>query len=271
MTRPLEPMAPPVRVLVKGASASVLTSWMGGPRTDLAYPRVIEAALYSAGRHGEVRVSALPADRATGALKTWDKDVLGWSPDVVILHYGQADMVHLFLPRWLERHANSPHRRPGRIRSLYRRRMLRAVWIFLARLQTRLDARLDSTRERRRHRTSVAHLALLIEQVRTVASPLILVPTLLPPGPSWSSWFPGSADRMRIMNDGLERVVREAAHPDVRIFPLEELVAALPVGEDGPTPDGGHFTPEVHEAIGQGMAEVILDWVEAQPHLREPG
>src|SRR5947208_6741144 len=38
-----EPLPLTMRVLVQGSSQAVWTSWMGGPRGDLAWPRVIEA------------------------------------------------------------------------------------------------------------------------------------------------------------------------------------------------------------------------------------
>lgn len=260
--------ATPLRVLVKGASASVLTSWMGGPRSDLAYPRALEAALLAAGQPATVRVDALPADRTTAAFRHWDRAVLPWSPDVVVLHYGQADGVHLFVPRWLERHANSPWSRPGPVRERYRRWVLRPAWKGLAQLQVRVDAAFDSSRLRRRYLRVGAHLERLIQQTRSVGSPLILIPTLLPPGPPWQAWFPGCAVRMQKVNAAFDAVVQQIDHPDVRRFPIEEVVATMRL--DVPTPDGGHFTPELHGEIARALAEVVLTWLAGQPRLERP-
>jgi len=254
------PLAEPLRVVVLGASASVETSYHGGPRTDLAYPRVIEAELRAAGHPATVRVCALPADRARHGLLRWEREVNPWAPDVVIVHYGQADSVHLFLPRWLERHANSPRRRPGAIRERYRRFLLRPVWVYLARLQARLDARFDATKETRRQRRVTAEVARLIERVRSTSPALVLVPTLLRPGPPWQRWFPGVGARMATLNEMFGDVVEGVDDPDVRVFPLAELVEHLVTEGEEPTPDGGHFTPLVHRAIGEAMADVIVEW-----------
>jgi lysophospholipase L1-like esterase len=259
-----EPTTEPVRVLVQGASASVVTSWMGGPRADLAYPRVVEATLRAAGVPALVRVSALPADRARRALRTWESEGLGWAPDVVVLHYGHADCVHLFLPRWLERHANNPHRRPGRVRDAYRRLLLRPVWKGLANLQMWSDGTLDATRQTRRHRRVAAEVREVIRHSRTACAPLVLVPTIHQPGAPWRRWFPGAGARMRTMNETLTALVRDIGDPDVRIFPLAELVDGLAVDGGEPSPDGGHFTPAVHQAVGQAMAEAILEWMGPQ-------
>src|SRR5690242_14845948 len=115
-----EPLPLPIRVLIKGHSQVVWTSWMGGPRSDLAYPRALEAELYAAGRPADVRVEALPAVTTKRALRSWEHEVVPFSPDVVVLHLGQMDMVHHVLPGWLEQHAHSLRTRPGAVREKYR-------------------------------------------------------------------------------------------------------------------------------------------------------
>jgi lysophospholipase L1-like esterase len=262
---PTPPTPAPVRVVVLGASASVETSYHGGPRTDLAYPRVVEAELRAAGVPASVRVHALPADRMRHGLAAWSTEVAAAAPDVVVIHYGQADSVHLFLPRWLERHANSPRRRPGRWRGAYRRYVLRPTWVYLARLQSALDARVDATRELRRQRRVSSELARLVALTRTARTPagrapLVLVPTLLRPGPPWQRWFPGIGARMATLNRLFAEVVRQADDPDVRVFPLAELVEAAVAEDEEPTPDGGHFTPRVHRLVGTALADEILRW-----------
>jgi lysophospholipase L1-like esterase len=210
-------------------------------------------------------VSALQANRSRHGLAAWERVVDPWDPDVVILHFGQADTVHLFLPRWLERHVNSPRRRPGLVRETYRRILLRPTWLMLARLQTRLDARLPVGATARRRRNVTAELARLVELSRTPSSPLVLVPTLLRPGPPWAKWFPGAGARMEALNRTFAEVVEAADDPDVRTFPLAAVVEGfIPEGYE-PTPDGGHFTPPVHRAIGAAMAQEILEWVDGRP------
>lgn len=134
----------PLRVLVKGASTVIYTSWMGGPRADLAWPRVIEAELHAAGHPAEVRCNTMPAELTKTALRTWQREVLAWSPDVIVLQYGHMETIHLFLPRRLERHVNSLKGRPFPVRRFYRKRLLRPVYMMLAKAQKALDARVPA-------------------------------------------------------------------------------------------------------------------------------
>ena len=259
----------PVRVLVKGASTVVWTSWMGGPRTDFAYPRVIEAELRAAGLPAEVRVEAWPSARTKDALKTWEQEVVPWSPDVVVLHYGHFETIHLLLPSWLERYANALSRRPGRLRDRYYRGVVKKVWLTLATGQQFVDRRVDPTIMSRRPRRVAVDLERLISRIRNVASPLVLVPDLLPPGGPWAKWFPGMGSRVEVMNTTLDALVDRIDESDVRRFRVTEVVAGLDLNGE-PAPDGGHFTPAVHRAVGGAFAKLILEWAAHQTHLHVP-
>lgn len=260
-----EPLPLPLRVLVKGASTSVWTSWMGGPRSDLAYPRVIEEKLLAAGRPADVRVTALPAERTKDAFKTWERDVIPWSPDVVILHYGHFETIHLMAPRWLERYANSLSLRPGVIRTKYHR-VVQKIWRAFAVGQQFADRRVDPTIFAWRPRKVAADLDRLILRIRNISSPLVLIPDLIEPGPPYQKWFPGMGARIEVMNKTLDELVTRIGNPEVRRFPVSKVVEDLDL-EGHPTPDGGHFTPTVHRAVGEALAEVILEWADGQAHL----
>ncbi len=259
------PPATPLRIAVMGASASVETSYHGGPRTDLGYPRVLEAELLAAGVPATVRVSAIPADRVRHGLAAWSDQILPWGPDVVVLHYGQADSVLFFLPRWMERHANSPRERPGRLRRSYRRLVVRPIWIGLAKVQMRVDRPVDPTVTARRQRRATAELARLLDVVRATSPALVLVPSLVRPGPPWQRWFPGAAGRMAALNRTFAEAVSRCADPNIRTFPLAELVEERTPPDEEPTPDGGHFTPAVHHLGGAAPAEENPGW-ERGPH-----
>lgn len=269
-----QPLPLPIRVLVKGASTVVFVADMGGPRTDFAFGRVIESEILAAGRPAEVRVLGVPSDHAKFSLRTWERDVLGWSPDVVVLHHGHYESIHYVLPRWLERHANSTRSRPvGTIRSLYRRKVLRAVWINLAKVQSRVDARFNSTLFGRKLRRVALDVEKVIQNVQTVGSPLVLVLEVVPPGKRWRSWMPGLDERTALMNRELAAAVERVGKPNVRfVRTTVALAAQLDPGEEA-TPDGGHYSPRAHRVIGELLAREILDWARSQPHLRtrQPG
>lgn len=258
----------PIRVLVKGASEVVFVADMGGPRSDFNFGRALEAEILQAGRPAEVRVVGAPSDLAKFSLRTWEQDVLGWSPDVLVLHHGHYESIHFFLPRWLERHANSTRWRPGRMMELYRKKVLRKVWVSLAKAQSRLDARLDSLLFARKLRRVAADVEKLITNVQTVGSPLVLVLEVVPPGRRWQSWFPGLIERTAFMNAELEAAVHRIGRPNVKfVRTVPALTAQLQPGEE-PTPDGGHYSPQAHRIIGALLGAEILAWAETEPHLR---
>lgn len=264
-----EPLPLPMRVLVKGASTVNWLSPMNGPRTDFAWPRVVEQTLLQAGQPADVEVRAVASERAAALLRSWEVQVAGWSPDAVILYYGHAECIHYLLPRWLERHANSLRRRPGRVRGLYRRRLLRPVWMTLAKLQRRFDRALPSTFFAYRPRQVAAVLERYVGRVQQFGSPLVLVMEQTPPGPRFLDWFPGIGERLEVMNETLSDMVDRIDKPNVRFFRLDALVKQFaPLGEINP--DGGHFTPQFHRAVGEALGAELLAWAATQEHLKGP-
>jgi lysophospholipase L1-like esterase len=263
------PLPLPIRVLVKGASTVVFLAEWGGPRTDFNFGRVVEAELLSTGRPADVRVVGVPSDLAKFSLRTWERDVLGWSPDVIVLHHGHYESIHYVMPRWLERYANSTRWRPGgRVRTLYRKKIVRAVWITLASLQARADKRFNSTLFERRLRRVGADVQQLIEHVQTVASPLVLVLEVVPPGQRWWSWMPGLTERTAVMNDALAEAVARVDKPNVRFIRTSGVLADRLGPDEEPTPDGGHYSARAHRVIGETLAAEIVEWAKTQPHLQ---
>jgi hypothetical protein len=258
----------PVRVLVKGASDVIYSSGMGGPRGDFAWPRVIEAELYAAGWPADVRSQVRPGEMAKEFYPRWRDEVLAWSPDVVVLDYGAMECVHLILPRFMERHANSLAGRPQPLRLLYRGQVVKPLWRYAFRLQRAIDNRLprDSKLSQWRMRRGVRDVDGLIKQIRNIASPLILIPDMPPVGKPYRKWFPGADERIAIANQMMQDLVRTYDSPDIQFVPLIHLWDDLEEGKDA-RPDGGHYTPDGHRMVGEEIASVILDWVEKQPHL----
>jgi hypothetical protein len=261
------PLPLPVRVLVKGSSLVNQVSWMGGPRTDFTFSRALEEQLLADGRACDVRTITAMAEKTAPILKTWQQEVLGFSPDVIVLVYGYVETMHLFLPRWFERHANSWNAKPRRLGSLYRKAVLRPTWKALARLQMHLD-KVVPTIGRGRPRRVAADLETYISQVQTVASPLVLLFELLPPTQKYRHWFPGMTARIKIMNEAMAATIERIDRHNVRFFRINPLVDEFCGGDlDVATPDGSHFSPEMHRHIGAALAREIGDWAETQSHL----
>jgi hypothetical protein len=254
--------------MVKGASTVNWTSMMGGPRSDFAFPRALEAELLGAGRPADVQVISRPSELASKTLLDWEREFLGFSPDVVILVYGHFETIHLFLPRWLERHANSLRTRSRPLTNAYRRFLLKPTWKTLARIQAFADRRLPPTIRKSRPRRVAEDIGRLITQLQKLQSPLVLVFELIPPASRGRKWFPGMTARMAVMNQALEGMVARFDRPNVRFFRTSRLVEKYAGGDlDVATPDGFHFSPYLHAMIGRALAEEILDWAHTQPHL----
>ena len=261
----------PVRILVKGASTVNVVYPMGGPRGDFGFPRTIEAELLANGRPVDLHTISVASEKTSTTLLRWEREFLGYSPDVVLLHYGHVECFHLFLPTWLEKRANSAKTRPRRLTLLYRTYVLRKVWMFLARMQARVDKRIDPTIRRSRPRRVAADLETLIGHVQQIGSPLVIVFEQLHPASRYRNWLPGMAARIDAMNDAIAGVVARIDKPNVRLFKTSEIVDDLLDGDlDAAQPDGAHYSPRLHHLIGTALAREIMEWADTQPHLQPP-
>lgn len=257
----------PLRVLVRGSSIATQIGFWGETRADLAYPRVVEQFLAADGFSVTVHNRATIAERVSSAVRDWEAEVSTWSPDVVLLHYGYAEAIHLFLPRFVERHANSQQWRPTALNRAYRRWLLRPAWKAAATFQMYVD-RVFPSRLTTRHRRVARDLAALIARVRyVVPGSLILVPELTSPEGVWQAWFPGMADRIRQANAAIEPVAR-SGDEDVRWVPTVDLVEQVRAEGLDPVPDGGHLSPQVHRLIARRIADEIADWARKQENWR---
>jgi hypothetical protein len=266
-----DPLPLPMRILVKGASTVGWLGEMGGPRSDVGFPRAIEAALHKAGRPAEVRTNSVASERVKTAVRRWEREFVGYSPDVVILVYGHYETIHLFLPRWLERHANSLAVPPRRWSSFYRDHILHPVWMYLARMQARLDKRIDSTIRRDRPRNVARDLEKLIGHTQELGSPLVYLFEYVHPAKRYQSWFPGMAPRIDVMNQTLEDLVKRIDKPNVRFFRVSEMVDKYADGDlEVATPDGFHYSPYLHRMIGEQLAREIAEWADTEPLLQLP-
>jgi hypothetical protein len=184
----------------------------------------------------------------------------------VILSYGYYEVIHLFLPRWLERHANSLKARPGPIRSIYRKHALRKVWMGLARLQAVLDRRIGARFFAGRLRQVENELRAYIDMTRKVGEPLIMLFEFLPTGARGQDWFPGMTARTGLMNEMLHKLVADYDNPEIVLVPIPAIAERATPGIE-PNADGFHYTAPVHQAIGEEIADEIRSWAKQYPRL----
>jgi hypothetical protein len=204
-------------------------------------------------------------------VQRWEHEIIGFSPDVIILLYGHYETIHAYLPWWLERHANSRITPRRKLMDFYRRSILQPIWKFLAQLQAKVDTRLDPNIRRRRPQKVVTDLEKLIGHSQEIGSPLVILFELLPPAKRYQSWFPGMTERIPVMNKAIADLVERIGKPNVRVFPTSEMVVKYADGDiDIATPDGFHYSPHLHRMIGQELAREIAEWADSQPHLQPP-
>lgn len=264
------PLPLPMRVVVKGPSTVVWTSMMGGQRADMTFSRVMEQQLLAQGRPAVVRNSGLLGWPTKDLFKTWDEDIVAWSPDVVVLAVGHYEILHTILPRWLERGANTVNRRPGWWSHLYYRRLLRATARGVLLLQKRID-RPGRQLNKRRMRRALADVAGYIKMTQQVASPLMLVMEIHPPSGIKRDWYGGWTERTAKLNEGLREVVAKAGRPNVRFVEVSDLMAQFEPNEpEDLWADGIHFSPAFHRAVGEKLAGIADEWAATQPHLAHP-
>ncbi|RNL77506.1 hypothetical protein [Nocardioides marmorisolisilvae] len=261
------PQPLPIRVLVKGASLTHDISARPQLREDFTFSRVIEEQLLAAGHGAVVWAPAVASSKTSHLFKNWEEQVKAWSPDVVITNAGYFEPLHLFLPRWLERHANSLKARPGPVRGLYRHYLLRPVWKSLARLQRQVDRRVGARFFGRTVRRAHADLVAYIDRTRLVGQPLVMVFEFLGPGARGRDWFPGMEARVEMMNVMIRQMVADYDDPEIVLVRLPDIVERhLPPGTE-PNNDGFHFNPDVHRFIGEEIADEIRSWAKQYPRL----
>lgn len=260
----------PIRVLVKGASLMHDISEFPQKREDFIFARVIEESLLSSGHGANVWTAAVASEPTRHAFKTWEEQVKAWSPDVIILSYGYYEVIHLFLPRWLERHANSLKARPGRVRSFYRKQVLRKFWVSLAKLQAALDRRIGARFFAGTVRQVETELRAYIDKSRKVGQPLIMLFEFLPTGKRGQDWFPGMTARTGLMNQMLHRLVADYDSPEIVLVPIPAIAERAAPGQE-PNADGFHYNGVVHQAIGEEIAEEIRAWAKQYPRLGPKG
>lgn len=263
------PLPLPIRVLIKGPSTCTWISYMGGPRTDFNFPRVIERELLNHGHPVTINNTAVLGSPTRDWFPTYEEDVATFSPDVVILYAGHYEMLHMVLPQWFERQSNRINHVPSRFAHKARRKLERAVWRLFVKVQARIDMALPKWAHERRIRRTVADLAGYIEIVRLVGRPLVFVmETLMPADRVTDKWLPGAHARLGELNRRQRELVEGFGEPDIRWFPTYEL-AEKRYGDDrtAATPDGFHYPPELHDDIGRAFADLINEWALDQPHL----
>lgn len=253
----------PLRILFKGPSTLVWTSMMSGPRTDLVFPRVMEAELIRRDRSVDTWNAARNGWLTRDLFGTWEDEISSWSPDIVVMNPAHMETVHAILPPWLERGANAVSRRPGRFRRLYYRRILRGLARFVLHVQRRVDG---PGRFQGRVERALGYTDEYLRISQQVQNPLILLLELHEPTQKKVDWFPGWPARRELLNDGLRQLADR--YDNVRYVTISDLMGQFDPGRpEDLWADGIHFNTAFHRAIGEKLAAIAEEWASTQPHL----
>lgn len=263
------PLPLPLRVYVTGASTVGWSGTMSGPRTDIGFPRALERDLLASGQPTESRCRTVGGMPTAEIRRSWERELVGFSPDAIVIMAGHYETLHVLWPHWLERHANSLTWAPRRLVTLYRKRLLRPLWRSLVKLQTRVEARVPDALWRRRVANAVADIRKTIVQARQIQSPMVVVMEVPSPSAPGRYLFPGLPERIGHLNGLLADMVAGFGRDDIRLFRTNELVASYADGDlEAALPDGFHFAPALHDLVGRRLAEEIGAWALTQPHLK---
>jgi hypothetical protein len=258
----------PLRVLVKGASINHEISAWPLQREHFFFPRVLERELLAAGVPVDVWNHAVASHRLRMGFATWEAEVKAWSPDVIVTSWGQMEALHLFLPRWLERHANSLRARPGFLRDRYRAMVLRPAWKLLSVLQQRLDAVVGGRWFRWKARQVARDMKAYIDISRKRGGhPLFILMEFDHVGARGRQWFPGMPERTEMLNAELRRLAASYDSDDVVLMRMDRVLEGRIPPDEEARPDGFHYSPRGHEVVGQAIAQEVLAWLERHPRL----
>lgn len=263
------PLPLPIRVYVTGASTVGWSGTMSGPRTDMGFPRVLERDLLASGQATDIRCRSVAGMPTAEIRRSWERELVGFSPDAIVIMAGHYETLHVLWPQRLERYANSLSWAPRPLNALYRKRLLRPLWRLLVKFQTQVESKVPGAVWRRRVGNAVADIRKTIVQARQLHSPLVIVMEVPSPSAPGRYLFPGLPERIGHLNGLLAAMVAGFGEDDVRLFRTNELVESYADGDhEAALPDGFHFAPPVHQLVGRRLAEEVGAWALTQPHLK---
>lgn len=255
------PLPVPLRILVRGPSTVGYAS-STGVRGRTTFPRIVENTLLHNGRPAVVMTDSVASEPAKWLVRNWEADVVGFHPDVIIIGSLTYEVLHLFLPRWLERWSNSTRVYDRPVRAFLRRRVLRKIWRSLAVVQSKVDRRYKGA-QRRRPTNVAKDVTRFVKQTRDHGRPLVLILELMPPASRARKWFPGMSIRVPVTNELLREVPSQFPTGEVEFFEVQKLAATLSDDLDVLLPDGLHYSYDLHQVVGEALAQRILAWDDA--------
>lgn len=191
-------------------------------------------------------------------VRDYEQTVRVHAPDVLVVQFGLNECQPWLLPIPVVRHLMIQNQAVTRTAKTYRRLVAPRLWAAVRGYRRRASGlvgqRTWQTTPRRFGRT----LEQFLRNVRREGRPLVLVLDLDAPDDRLEHFLPGMRGRHVVFQNVLKEAVAHLADPEVRLVRVSELTASL---GDAALPDGMHYSPATHEAVGRMLAEEVLTWL----------
>lgn len=194
-------------------------------------------------------------------VRDYERTVRVHAPDVVVVQFGLNEYQPWLLPIPVIRHLMVKNQAATRTARSYRRLVAPRLWTvtrgYRRRLAGPVGQRTWQTTPRRFGRT----LEQFLRNVHRETRALVLVLDLDAPDDRLEHFLPGMRARHGVFQQVLTDAVAAVSDPDVRLVRVSELTASL---GSAALPDGMHYSPATHEAVGRLLAEEVLTWLAAR-------
>jgi lysophospholipase L1-like esterase len=192
------------------------------------------------------------------AMRDYERRVRSHAPDVVVVQFGLNEYQPWLLPVWAVRHLLVKNQAVTRTAKAYRRWAAPRLWRWVRQYRRWAAPKVGLRTWQTTPRRFEGHLRRLLRSLHVEGRPLVLVLDIDAPDARLEHFLPGMARRHAVFQELIERVVEEQQDPMVRLVRVSEITAAL---GPGAVPDGMHYTPETHQAVGERLADEVVRWL----------
>lgn len=254
-------MSAPLSIVTLGNSVAVMQMGAvpGEPRRT--YSDVLADELNDAGVPATVALESKWFDFLKKAILQWEERVRPHRPQVLIVHYGLNESQPWLAPVWLVRHLLRKEESTTRLGRLYRQTLATWMWKSLRSFRKVAAPIVGTTLLQTSPRRFELSLRRLIHLANAERGCLVLVLDLNPPGGLLSHFLPGQDKRWELMQGVITSTVADVASTssNIRLVAASEICAGL--DDKAGLPDGMHFSPAAHEAVGKALSAEIQDWL----------
>jgi lysophospholipase L1-like esterase len=251
----------PLSVVAFGNSVATLQLPGRADRSEGSYVEVLADVLSGEGVPTVPHLVSQWFSFLVKQVRDYERTVRVHAPDVIVVQFGLNEYQPWLLPIPAIRHLMITNQAVTRTARTYRRLVAPRLWTAVREYRRHASGpvgqRTWQTTPRRFGRT----LEQFLRNVRREGKPLVLVLDLDAPDDRLEHFLPGMRGRHAVFQEVLTHAVANLADPEVRLVRVSAITAALGAGA---LPDGMHYSPATHEAVGRALAEEVLTWLKAR-------